>query len=108
MDDFDKIELTEEVKAKLREEQSRLIKIIEAFADLENQTAWQTIKEMVFTPGLQVIERQILSVTLSKEIDSNKLYRLQGEWANLKQFCDPDRLTGQLKIQLENIKNKLQ
>ena len=107
MDEFDKIELTDEVKTQLREQQTNLIRLVEALAGLEGKKEWGVLKELIFDKSLQVIERQILSEALTQKIDVDKLYRLQGEWAWAKQYSDTDKFAENLKRQLASIKNKL-
>lgn len=100
-------ELTEANKALLREEQSKLIEVIEAYVGLEKVEEWQVLNKLVFAPAQEVIKRQIVSEVLKPTIDLNKLYKLQGEFANTLVLCDPKRTIDQLKQRLENIKNKL-
>ena len=107
MDELDKIVMTEEGKVLLREEQTRLIKIIEALAKLDKSKEWETLKETVFSKSLANIERQMLNESVAKEVDVNKIYRLQGEWAWAKQFTETERFVDTLKRQLEEIKKKL-
>lgn len=99
--------MSDESKAILREEQNRLIKIIESLSSLDKSEEWSTLKELVFNKSLHSIERQIMSATLSEEIDLNKLYKLQGEWVWAKQFTDTNRFTETLKKQLQDIKKRL-
>ena len=107
MDELDKIVITDEVKVLLREEQTRLIKIIEALSKLDKTKEWESLKELVFSKSLVNIERQMLNESVAKEVDVNKIYRLQGEWAWAKQFTETDRFVETLKRQLEEIKKKL-
>jgi hypothetical protein len=107
MDELDKIVMTEEGKVLLREEQTRLIKIIEALSKLDKLKEWETLKELVFSKSLANIERQMLNESVAKEVDVDKIYRLQGEWAWAKQFTETDRFVETLKRQLEEIKKKL-
>lgn len=107
MDELDKIVITPEIKVKLREEESRLIKIIEALDKLEGSKEWQVLKELVFDKSLQAIERQMLNESVSPKVEIEKIYRLQGEWAWAKQYSDTGRFVENLKKQLEAVKNKL-
>ena len=107
MDELDKIVMTEEGKVLLREEQTRLIKIIEALSKLDKLKEWESLKELVFSKSLVNIERQMLNESVAKEVDVNKIYRLQGEWAWAKQFTETERFVDTLKRQLEEIKKKL-
>lgn len=107
MDELDKIVLTDENKALLIKEQNRLIKIIEALSKLDKSKEWETLKEEVYAKSLVAIERQMLNESLSPAINTDKLYKLQGEWVWAKQFTDVDRYVDTLKRQLEQIKKKL-
>lgn len=100
-------EVTEEVKTQLREKQNELISIIEALTRLDTNPDWQTLKELVFDRALDSIERQIRNEALNQTIDTSKIYKLQGEWVWAKQNVDSNRFISTLKIQLEDIKNKL-
>jgi uncharacterized Zn finger protein len=97
----------EDVSVQLREEQTRLLKIVEALAKLDKSKEWSTLKELVFSKSLEAIERQIKVESLSENINTDKLYNLQGQWAWAKQFCDTDRFAETLKKQLEEIKKRL-
>lgn len=99
--------MDEDTQVKFREEQTRLTKIIEALAKLESNKEWKIIKELVFDKSLGAIERQMLNESVAQEVDVNKIYRLQGEWAWSKQFSDIGRFADTLKKQLQEIKNKL-
>jgi hypothetical protein len=101
-------EITEENKVKLREIQDRLVRLLEALARLETNEDWLTLKELVFNKTLASIEKQLINESLAKVIDTNKLYKLQGEWAWAKQNVDSERFIQTLKSQLEDIKKKLQ
>ena len=99
--------MEEELKVKLRERQSELIRIIEAFKSLEISVEWGILKELVFEKSLKSIERQILNEALSKKIDVDKIYRLQGELAWARQYNNVSHFVETIKNQLEDIKNKL-
>lgn len=100
--------MDEEIEIKLREEQTRLLTIIESFEKLEKSKEWSSLKELVFDKSLGSIERQIMNESLELEINTDKLYRLQGERAWVKQYCDTNRFVETLKKQLEEIKKRLQ
>lgn len=99
--------MDEETKAKYREEQTRLITLIEAFVALEKNKDWKVLKELVFDKSLQAIERQMLNESLALDVNVNKIYKLQGEWAWAKQYSDTNRFITLLKGQLSEIKKKL-
>lgn len=100
-------ELNEEQKTILRAKQTELIRLTDAVAKLSKSEEWATLKEIVFDKSVASIERQLLSEALTKKIDTDKLYKLQGEWAWAKQYSDMDRFGDTLKNQLEDIKLRL-
>ncbi len=99
--------ITDQTKALLREKQEELIRLIEALLTLDKSQEWATVKELVFDKSLAAIERQLLVETLAPTVVVEKLYHLQGQWAWAKQYADVNRYVKTLKVQLENIKNKL-
>lgn len=99
--------VSEENKARLREEQTRLIKILEALEKLDKSKEWHILKDLVFSKSLEVIERQIKNEALQPEISTDKLYKLQGEWVWAKQYSDTDRFVKTIKLQLEEIKKRI-
>jgi restriction endonuclease S subunit len=111
MDDFEqelnRLELTEEIKIKLREEQTKLVKIIKAFERLNESEEWKTLQELVFSKSLEAIEKQLFAESVSKEVNVNKIYKLQGEWVWARQYADSARYVQTLRKQLQGIKDKL-
>lgn len=101
------IEYSDEQKSILRAKQAELLRLLDAVASLSKSSEWATLKEIVFDKSVASIEKQIISESLTGMINSNKLYKLQGEWAWAKQYADMDRFADTLKIQLEEIKKKL-
>ena len=99
--------MDEDNKVKLREIQNNLVRLIESYIALDKNADWKVLQELVFEKSLASIERQILNEALAKEINLNELYKLQGEWVWAKQNLDTNRVVSTLKIQLEDIKNKL-
>lgn len=104
MDDF---EISDEIRSKLQEEQNKLIAILESLKRLSHNEDWQVLKELVFDKSLEAIERQIKSVSLMETINTDKLYKLQGEWSWCKQYSDSNRFAETIKKQLEDIKKRL-
>ena len=107
MEELQQQEPSEEIKALMRKQQNEFITIIEAFSGLEKSQEWNTVKELVFERSLKGIERQILNESLNPKINTDKLYRLQGEWAWAKQYNDTGRFIDTLRKQLQDIKQKL-
>jgi hypothetical protein len=104
---MDEIEITEEAKVRLQEKHAELVRVIESFESLEKSREWETLKELIFSKSLENIERQLLNESTAPVIDTNKLYRLQGELAWAKKYNDVDRFIDSLKKQLADINKKI-
>ena len=91
----------------LREKENELIEIIEAFNFLEQSEEWNTVKKLVYSKSLASIERQLMSEAQKFPIQTDKLYKLQGEWEWAKRFSDTSRHIDALKKQLAGIKQQL-
>ena len=100
-------ELSEESKIELRKHQTELIRLIEALGSLEKSKEWETVRELVYDRSLTSIERQILQTALAPTINTDVLYRMQGEYAWAKQYNDIPRFIQTLTQQLQNIKMRL-
>ncbi len=98
--------LTVEQVSILRNKQTELISIMEAYNFLEQTKEWQLIKE-AYRKQVESIEVEISSEVSKPVIDINKLYRLQGELTIAKRHSNTDRFVESLKVQLEGIKSRL-
>lgn len=101
-------EQSEEGKNKLIEKQAELTKILDAFDSLDKTKEWKVLRELLFSPSLEAIERQMRNEVLSPEINTDKLYRLQGEWAWAKQYTDIPGFIKTIQQQLLGIKKNIQ
>lgn len=101
---MDETKLTKEQVTILREMENELILIIESYAVLVQSQEWNTIKTLVYGKSIASIEAQIKSESLKPVIDTNKLYKLQGEWEVAKRYSDPSRYIENLKRQLAELK----
>lgn len=99
--------LTEESKVLFEQRHAELVRIIESFENLEKSKEWETLKELIFDKALASIERQMLTESQNSDVDTKKLYRLQGEHSWAKRFCDINRFIESQKKQLEEINRKI-
>ncbi len=93
-------------KDKLIARQSELIKTIEAIDSVLHNRDWQVIRE-VFEKRGESLERQIISHAISKPVDTDEIYILQGRLAEIKRY-DLAPYAESLKKELQGIKNNLQ
>lgn len=80
-----------------------LIKLIEAFERIRGTPDWQILQELHYKPAVASIEKNLLIESLSHKMDSQKLYRLQGEWERAM-TNDVDRVVERLRAELKAIK----
>ena len=101
-------QLNEDTKVLLRERQTEIRKILEAIDELQQTKGWKTLQEVLFSKSLDAIERQLKNEALAVKVDTDKIYKLQGEWVWAKQFMDIPSFTKTLKAQLTELNRKLQ
>jgi len=107
MDNFQNMELSEDIKEQIRAKQVEIEKILEALEKLDKSKEWKTLQELLFKTSVEAIERQVKNEALAPKIDVDKLYRLQGEYAWARQYMDIPSFISSLKTQLQGIKQKL-
>lgn len=82
------------------QEEARLIRLIEAIAALSENKDWQTLNELHLSKEEERIERLLLSESKKNLIESDKLYRLQGELLWAKRYAD-------MRVWAKLLKNQL-
>lgn len=95
------------MEEKLEVRRGELVKIIKSFESLEKSKEWETLKELVFSRSLASIERQMLNEATKKDVDINRIYYLQGEYAWARHYNDINHFIEGLTKELENINNKI-
>ena len=95
-----------DVKIHLEERHSELVKIIQAFENLEKSDEWATLKELVFDKALKSIDSQILQESIMTEIKTNKLYYLQGQRMWAMKYCNINKFIEGFIKELEEV-NKI-
>ena len=83
-----------------------LTKILEAYSSLRQTQDWNTIQELYVKPLLKNVEVQMFVESLSNEIDSKKLYRLQGQ-REMAILSDMDRVIERLTAELKGLKQTI-
>lgn len=90
----------------LREEETHLVRIIEAIGRVEQNLDWQILQKELFNDVANTLEHRISVEAKAKEINVQGLYNLQGQLAWAKKFSDLGELSKTLKGQLANIKKQ--
>ncbi len=97
----------EDVSPRLREEEGRTLRIVEAIQQVNKSEAWRTLKEELFDSLVNVLERELKTEARKEEADVRKLSRISGnlEWA--EKYADLSKLENRYMQQLTNIRLKL-
>ena len=95
------------VAERLRAEESRVVRIIEAFDAVSLTKEWKILKTEIFDNLVNTLERNIQTEAKKESIDSQKLNRLAGELHWAEKYADLSKLEQFYKIQLKSIRIKL-
>lgn len=105
------VDLQEETKVdiqpQLRNEESRLLRIIEAIEGIEGSKEWSSLKTELFDNLVNVLERDIKTEARKDDPSTNKLNRLSGELKWAEKYADLSKLSNTYKVQLQNVRQKL-
>lgn len=63
-----------------------LVQIIEAIGEVEKNKDWQMVKELVFDPLIERLERDLLAEAKTEALNVPKILRLQGQLTNAKRY----------------------
>ena len=99
--------MDEGVRSALLKRQAELLKIVESFEKLAVSIEWATLKELVFDKTLASIEKQLFSAVTSRELDTAKIYKLQGEYEWAKKYANITSFIETSVKELENINQRL-
>lgn len=91
---------------RMRERESRLVKLIEALGGLSKNKEWSTLREELFDGDLESLERKQAAEANKLEVSLPNLYRLQGQMIQAKRW-DLDSLAAQYQAELANIRKQL-
>ena len=107
IDTFSEEQATEEVKVKLRSEESRLVRIIEALRDVQDVKSWQLLSEEVFKPLVNILEKDIKTEARKEDLSPQRLNRLSGELKWAEKYADLAKLENNYQVHLKSIRTKL-
>lgn len=104
------VEITEaqpDNKPKLRSEESRLVRLIEALQEVQNSKAWSTLKTEVFDNLVAVLDKDIKTEAEKLDPSTNKLNRIAGEMKWAKRYLDLSKFENEKRVELQNIRIQL-
>lgn len=91
----------------LHQMESELVKIIEAMQSIAISDQWKVLKELIFDDLVASLEKRISSEAKKKPIDEPEIYSLNGQLAWAKKYADFNKLADAYKVQLMNLRIKL-
>lgn len=97
----------EKVIVELREKQTKLTNLILAIEAVEGSKEWQVLKEGLLDGLVERLKKQIQTEGLADEVNTDNLYRLQGELKWAKKYADLSEFARTLKVELEKIKQRI-
>jgi predicted nucleic acid-binding Zn-ribbon protein len=100
-------ERSDGLEARLRAEETRLMRIIEALKGVEDSKEWSSLKIEVFDNLVNVLERELRTEAKSDEPNPLKLNRLSGELKWAERFSDLKKLENTYRVQLQNVRQQL-
>lgn len=92
---------------KLRSEEARLLRIVEALQVVNDSKEWSSLKTEVFDNLVNVLERDLRTEAEKPDPNPNKLNRIMGklEWAN--RYSDLRKFENEKRSELQNVRLQL-
>lgn len=90
----------------LREEESKVVRIIEALNRVAQSSDWLTLKELIFDEVVDNLDKQISSEAKKDQINTTTLHRLQGQLVWAKKYADLESLTNFYRTRLIGIRKQ--
>ena len=100
-------ENTEDITPKLRSEEARLVKIIEALYGIQESREWSTLKIEVLDNLVNILVKDVQTEARKEEPSPQRLNRLSGELKWAERYADLSKLENYYRSQLKNIRTKL-
>jgi hypothetical protein len=91
----------------LRQQEVKLIKLIEAIERVSHTSDWKLLKDHLFDDLVGSLERRLSQEASKDNIDSAIIYRLQGQITWAKKFSDFRKLADSFRSELSNIRKQL-
>lgn len=91
----------------LRNEESRLVRIIESLQEVQKTKAWSSLKAEIFDNLVNVLEKSLKTEAEKEDPSTNKLNRISGELKWAKKFSDLTKFENEKRVELKNIRQHL-
>jgi hypothetical protein len=96
-----------DLKPKLRAEEGRILKIIEAIQVINRTQEWSTLKIEVFDSLPNILEKDLREEARKDNPDTQKLNRLSGQLKWAEKYSDLTKLENTYKVELQRIRLQL-
>lgn len=99
--------MDEDTQVLLREEETRLTKILIAIQNLAVTKEWKDVKEVLIEGLIIKLEDRLKNEAKKSPIEVEELYKIQGEIRWARQYADLNKYASTLKEKLLAVKKKL-
>lgn len=102
-----RLEESDDTLARLRTEESRIVRIIEALDEVISSAGWKTLKTEVFDGVSEALEKRLKAEANKKVIDVPECNQLQGQLVWARKFSKMEDLREFFKTQLTNFRKQI-
>lgn len=98
---------SEDFAPRLRAEEARLLRIVEALQSVGSSKEWSSLKTEVFDNLVNVLEKDLRTEAEKIDPEPKKLNRIMGklEWA--RRFSDLHKFENEKRVELKNVRLQL-
>lgn len=96
-----------DISPKLRTEEARLVRIVEALQEVQKTKGWSTLKTEVFDNLVNVLEKDLKTEAEKPDPSTNKLNRIAGEMKWARRYSDLPKFENEKRVELQNIRTQL-
>lgn len=96
-----------DIKPKLQERESQLIRIIESIRGIKQTKEWSSLKSDIFDSLTENLERDLRNEAKKDNPDPLKLNRIAGQLKWAEKFSDLNKLEEVYRVELQGVKIKL-
>lgn len=97
-------EKKEDIKPRLREQEQRLVRIIESIQAVKDSKEWGTLKTELFDGLADKLEKSLKTEAKHDNPSTNKLNRLTGELKWAEKYADLSKLEQEHRVELQRVR----
>ena len=96
------------LKERYIEEETSVIRVIEAIQKLKESREWSTLKTEIFDSLTENLKKDLFSEAQKPDTNPMRLNRLAGELSWAEKFSDLQKLEDRYKVELQRIRVRIQ